>query len=190
MPRETIDTYIDGGVTNPANTWLATAGFGIWTPDYVSDDPDNDEAERYTNQASEDGGLKQWASLPGQRCSSTRVETAAAIVALTRNKHIHIGTDSAAMLGKATKLQEAAVDWMECVSSNWLPKRNPFRKPWGLQTDGDLWKKLWEATLIRGPEAHCLSKVKGHATADDVAKGLATPKDKSGNDEADNCATK
>ena len=60
----------------------------------------------------------------------------------------------------------------------------------GLQTDGDLWKALWEATLIRGPAAHCITKVKGHATKDDVAKGIATPKDKCGNDEADNCATK
>ena len=94
------------------------------------------------------------------------------------------------MLEKATKLQEVAVNWMESVRNNWLPKRNPFRKPWGLQTDGDLWKTLWEATLIRGPEAHCLTKVKGHATADDVANGRATPKDKGGNDQADDCATK
>ena len=36
----------------------------------------------------------------------------------------------------------------------------------------------------------CITKVKGHATKDDVAKGLATPKDKDGNDEADDCATK
>ena len=94
------------------------------------------------------------------------------------------------MLGKAKKLQEAAVSWMESVSKNWLPKRNPFRKPWGLQTDGDLWKTMWQATLIRGPEAHHITKVKGHATAEDVANGRATPKDKSGNDEADDCATK
>ena len=32
LPRETINTYTDGGVKNPANKWLATAGFGIWTP--------------------------------------------------------------------------------------------------------------------------------------------------------------
>ena len=133
MPRETIDTYTDGGVKRPTNKWLATAGFGIWTPVAERNDLDSAEAESYTNQVSEDGGMKQWASLPGQRCSSTRVETAATIVALVRNKHIHIGTDSAAMLTKATKLQKAAVSWMDSVLNNWLPKKNPFGKPWGFR---------------------------------------------------------
>ena len=60
----------------------------------------------------------------------------------------------------------------------------------GLQVDGDLLKNTWEATLIRGPAAHCLTKAKGHATKEDVEKGIATAKDKLGNDEADKCATK
>ena len=38
MPRDTISTYTDGGVKNPANKWLATAGFGIWTPDAETDE--------------------------------------------------------------------------------------------------------------------------------------------------------
>ena len=49
---------------------------------------------------------------------------------------------------------------------------------------------MWGATLIRGPEAHCITKVKGHATAADVEKQLATQEDKEGNDEADDCATR
>ena len=60
----------------------------------------------------------------------------------------------------------------------------------GLQKDGDLWKNMWEATLIRGPRAHCITKVKGHATKEEVDKGIATAKDKKGNDQADECATK
>ena len=190
MPRETIDTYTDGGVKHPTNKWLATAGFGIWTPAARSNELDNAEAENYTNQISENGGVKQWARLPGQRCSSTMIETAATVVALIRNKHVHIGTDSAAMMTKATKLQTAAISWVDSVLNNWRPKKNPFGRPWGLQTDGDLWQTLWEATLIRGPSAHCLTKVKGHATTEDVAEGVATLKDKNGNDEADDCATK
>ena len=134
--------------------------------------------------------MKQWASIAGQRCSSTRVETAAAIMALVRKKLIHIGTGSAAMLCKAHKLQSAAATWLEIVANNWLPKRNPFGKPWGLQTDGDLWQLMWEATLVRGPDAHCITKVKGHATIEDVESGVATMRDKLGNDEADDCATK
>ena len=60
----------------------------------------------------------------------------------------------------------------------------------GLQKDGDLWKNMWEATLIRGPRAHCITKVKGHATKEEVDKRIATAKDKKGNDQADECATK
>ena len=99
LPRETIITYTDGGVKNPANKWLATVGFGIWTPNVVTnvltdeamgmdqnDTPVEGDAPLDTTlltfSAKEDGGLKQWASQPGQRCSSTRVETAAAIISL------------------------------------------------------------------------------------------------------------
>ena len=31
-PRESICTYTDGGLKDPKNKWLATAGFGIWAP--------------------------------------------------------------------------------------------------------------------------------------------------------------
>ena len=58
MPRESIDTYTDGGVENPTNKWLATAGFGIWTPGYGNDEPEDDEAQGYTNQAREQGGTE------------------------------------------------------------------------------------------------------------------------------------
>ena len=68
-----------------------------------------------THKANDEEGLRQWASLPGQRCSSTRTELAAAVVSLLRNKAIHIGTDSAAMLQKARKLQIAATNWVASV---------------------------------------------------------------------------
>ena len=79
---------------------------------------------------------------------------------------------------------------MGSVVNNWRPSRNLFGKPWGLQTDGDLWKNMWNATLIRGPKAHFITNVKGHATAEDVGKQLATQRDKDGDDEADDCATR
>ena len=134
---------------NPANKWLATVGFGISTPNVSTNEitidargVDQDEtplggdgppdATLFTFSAKVGGGLKQWASLPGQRCSSTRVETAAAIISLICSKAIHMGTDSAAMMCKARKLQTAAVNWMESVVNNWRPSRNPVGKPWGL----------------------------------------------------------
>ena len=129
MPRETISTYTDGGVKNPANKWLATAGFGIWTPEAGTEEEASGDAVELTFRAKEGGGLKQWARLTGQRCSSTRVETAAAIIALSRPKFIHIGTDSAAMLHKALKLQKAAATWMDSVANNWLPREIHLGNP-------------------------------------------------------------
>ena len=36
--KGTIRPYTDGGVKNPENKWLATAGFGVWTPGVTSDE--------------------------------------------------------------------------------------------------------------------------------------------------------
>ena len=129
--RDTICTYTDGGVKDPKNKWLATAGFGIWSPGVTDLEEGSGGEVELTHKSNDAGGLRQWASLPGQRCSSTRVEIAGGVVSLLRNKAIHIGTDSAAMLHKARKLQVAAENWVERVKKNWLPKKSPFGKPWG-----------------------------------------------------------
>ena len=68
--------------------------------------------------------------------------------------------------------------------------KNPFRKPWGLQADGDLLEQAWEAVLQSGHAAQTLTKVKGHATEEQVNKGLVRPCDKSGNDWADDFANR
>ena len=69
-------------------------------------------------------------------------------------------------------------------------RKNPFGKPWGLQTDGDLWEQAWIAVLKRGAQNQRLRKVKGHATDADVAAGRASQQDKEGNDKADDNADK
>jgi hypothetical protein len=66
--------------------------------------------------------------------------------------------------------------------------RNPFRKAWGLQTDGDLWEPVWIAVLKRGAKNQDLRKVKGHATEQQVQEGQATRADKVGNDKSDDLA--
>ena len=81
MSRESICTYTDGGVKDPKNKWFATAAFGIWTP-VISKLEDGSGGEvELTHSSIDVDGFRQWASLPGQRCSSTRVETACAVVA-------------------------------------------------------------------------------------------------------------
>ena len=87
------------------------------------------------------------------------------------------------MMGKALELIEAAKDYEDVkIQGKPYRKKNPFGKPWGLQTDGDLWEQAWIAVLKRGAQNQKMRKVKGHATAADVAKGIATQQGKEGND--------
>ena len=69
-----------------------------------------------------------------------------------------------------------------------LPQRNPFRRPWGLQRDGDLWRIAWNALAIRGAGNQDLRKVKGHATEEDIEQGKSTVKDRNGNNKSDTLA--
>lgn len=106
-------------------------------------------------------------------------------------------TDSAAMLGKATRLIDAvrAVEKEEQANPTREKEaaahnRNPFGKPWGLQKDGDLWEQAWKAVRARGADSQRLRKVKGHATSEDVAAGRSTKEDRIGNDRSDTNADK
>ena len=63
--------------------------------------------------------------------------------------------------------------------------RYPLGKPWGVQTDGDLWELAWAAIIKRGVANQKLRKVKGHATQDDITAGRSTRADKAGNDKSD-----
>ena len=58
----------------------------------------------------------------------------------------------------------------------------------GLQKDGDLWELAWQAILKRGASNQRIRKVKGHATLQDVEKGVSTKEDRQGNNKADEIA--
>ena len=61
-------------------------------------------------------------------------------------------------------------------------------KTWGLQTDGGLWQQAWYAVVQRGSSNQSLRKVKGHATLEDIQKGISKEEDKKGNDKSDELA--
>ena len=83
-------------------------------------------------------------------------------------------TDSASMLNKALRFIQAAERNLRENANGTITKRgNPFGKAWGLQVDGDLWEVAWNASLKRGIGNRFFRKVKGHATEEDVGKGLA-----------------
>ena len=70
------------------------------------------------------------------------------------------------------------------------PQEKSVPEAVGLQTDGDLWAVMWEANLIREPEYHDITKVKGHADQEDIEAGRSTHEHMEGNKKADECATK
>ena len=95
------------------------------------------------------------------------------------------------MLNKALRLISAAErDLDEEAKGLNIKRGNPFGKPWGLQTDGDLWEQAWLAVKLRGIGNQTLRKVKGHATEEDVANGISTWEDREGNDKSDKLADK
>ena len=103
----------------------------------------------------------------GQTLTSTRLELMAWIRVLALPFRSCYATDSAAMLGKAVRLIEAARN-EECSEAQGshrtktrIKAKNPFKKPWGLQTDGDLWQQAWIAVVQRGAANQSLRKVKG-----------------------------
>ena len=95
------------------------------------------------------------------------------------------------MLNKALRLISVAErDLDEETKGINIERGNPFGKPWGLQTDGDLWEQAWLAVKLRGIGNQTLRKVKGHATEEDVANGISTWEDREGNDNSDKPADK
>ena len=176
-----ITVFGDGSLTNPTKWWAAIGGFGVWLPEWNL--PGQSNPARM-EAAYHGPGL-------GQTSTPTRQELAAWLRTLAIPIRSHYATDSASMLCKANRLIEAAAKHEQSgIDENTKRFKNPFRKAWGLQTDGDLWEQAWQAVLKRGSSNQRLRKVKGHATEEDVEKGVATREDKVGNDNSDTLADK
>ena len=69
-------------------------------------------------------------------------------------------------------------------------RKTPFKQPWKLMKDGDLWEMFAKAVEERGPGCTKISKVKGHATQEMVDAGEVEKQAKEGNDNADDAAEK
>ena len=108
--------------------------------------------------------------------SSTRAEIAAGIIAMAADIEVHMGTDSKAFMDRAIVILQMMKD-----------QRKP-KRPWSTQKDGDFWQVFCEMAKQKGPNSIKISKVKGHATEKNIQEGLATLKDKRGNDRADRAA--
>ena len=121
-------------------------------------------------------GVAVWGAIPGQRCDSTRAEIVAATASLAAPMSCHIGIDNL-----------NAVLFANCLIQD-IDYRT--RKPYGLIPNGDVWQEFHRHLRAKLACSVKISKVKGHATTEDVCAGKATAPDKIGNDMSDRYATK
>ena len=61
----------------------------------------------------------------------------------------------------------------------------PLMKPWAMVNDGDLWEQASGIISQRGPASVKLTKVKGHATEEQVKQGTVRKDDLEGNNQAE-----
>jgi len=132
-PPPLPNCFTDGGVDFPTIHWASIPGIGVWWPKPFtshSDNPPQDENDltadlvnartssailisKDTNE-----GTKQWNTIPGQRCSSTRAEVAAVVGALTDPEAIHIGIDNSGALSNIARLVTTATTWARRLLGN------------------------------------------------------------------------
>ena len=114
----------------------------------------------------------------------------------------HMGVDNSATAGRGNKiieymrqkeitpLQDAEARMLLGGETAPFHRGSPCKKRWNTMKDGDLWQGFMRTVKAKGPWAVWLSKVKGHATSEQVETGEVEPADKAGNDEADEAADK
>ena len=141
-----------------------------------------------------------WNAFSKLKNSSTRCEIGAALIALTPARAVNIGVDKLAVVKKENaiidhvkkklekNLHNEEGQMMLGGESSPLHREAPWRRPWALCKDGDLWQQFYNFVLHKSPKAIKLTKVKGHATKDMVEAGEVREPDRRGNDEADAAA--
>ena len=200
-PNE-INVYTDGSLHDPESNIYSLGGAGAWWPhrQVQADGPvssaENDPADerhpdhlRYVEDLAEaeaeiaevdqqQDGLRLITYMQGFGGSSTRMELAAAIIALGARLPVHIGTDSQSFMTKANNVHDM------------IRRGRPPRRPWDTQYDGDLWRIYHDHAKKKGVTALNITKVKGHATQRMIDDKTVLQRDKYGNDNADEAAEK
>ncbi len=159
----------------PIHQYLGIGGAGVWWPGRnpgLSHRLSTAEKE-LAHWKTHNEGLMVYTPIGGYTGSSTRTELAAAILALSANGPVHIGTDSQVFHDKAIGI---LID---------IKHGRPSTTNWMLASDGDLWHHFEVAARTKGRHAIRVSKVKGHIKQSQVDQGLHRQVDKDGNDQAD-----
>ena len=136
-PPPQPNVYTDGAFKHPQTQRWSLGGFGVWWADRNLETHPLTALERtWTTWKEELGKPSLWGSLSGHRASSTRTELAAGSVSMLSTSPVHQATDSMAYSKKMEKIL-AGQDMTE-------------RRPWGIQTDGDLWELMERIVKHKG----------------------------------------
>ena len=172
------NVYSDGALKHPQTQRWSLGGFGVWWPSRsLNEHPLSALESLFSIWETDDcNRLSLWGSVTGHRASSTRTELAAGIITLSAPTPVHQATDSMAYTKKLKRLLAG-----EDLTT---------RRPWGIQTDGDLWAIMESIIHKKGAHSINVKWVKGHAKQADMNEGRSCPLDKEGNDNADNLASR
>ena len=133
-----------------------------------------------------------WAVFNNLKNSSTRCEIAGTLVGMIPEGGTQMGVDHSAVVGKGTKIITHQRKRAEATLRNQdgglilggtstpLHRESPFKRRWHTMKDGDLWKMFQDFVKWKGPWSVWLSKVKGHATQEQVDNGEVRAEDKKG----------
>ena len=202
-PPADINVYPDGGLTAPTNQHLGLPAAGIFIKNrFGQQEEEGDELE--ASEAQFDQRYKCQLDrcirlpIPGLINSSTRSEAHGLLGGLCSKGPVHIGIDNKAVVDRACHLVGLALDLCQRRDDDVAMRtrvglsfeiarklRKPEAKHWQMQKDGDVWSAIWRVIIAKGPRAIKVTKVKGHATANDIEEGRATAATKAGNDVAD-----
>ena len=189
-PPRQPNAYTDGGLRQPTCHHWSLGGWGLWLPNldtYKLDEFDTNLTNYMTKTPANEAHF--YGPVGGHKVSSTRTEAAALIRAMLIPAPLHVALDNQATVDKFNSLKKAAIKMQASSGYPHLNKTHPLKKPWQLQQDGDIWRLVWLAINQRGPRQTAVSKVKGHATQEDITNGLTTQENARGNAEADKAAT-
>ena len=182
-----INVFTDGSWVNPKKWFLGMGGAGVFWPGRVLSRSGcnqtltrvhllNKGEEEVAFHKQELDGVRLWTKVSAYNGNSTRAELTAGLMALMAEGPVHIGSDSRAFVDRANAI------------INRIHKHKPFKKPWGVVSDGDLWEFFVKAVKQKGTKSIRISWVKGHATEANIKQGTSDPIKKYGNDTADTTA--
>jgi ribonuclease HI len=176
QPPTLPNLFTDGSYLHPG-LCLAHATFGSWQPDRKQEDATEEEQDFCAIIAGGDAerapGLTMAGSIPGVFSSSTRAELAGVIAALAKPGALHLALDN-----------KSVVDGLNTL----ILEGKRSKKPWSLQSDGDLWAIAEGALSARGAHSIAVTWTKGHATWQQILDGTCTTRNAIGNGFADAAA--